>query len=42
MLSVRLKELQKSDIIKKTIKSTTPVAIEYSLTENGKKLNRVE
>ncbi len=41
MLSLRLKELQKSEIIKKTVKSTTPVVIEYSLTKKGKDLNRI-
>jgi DNA-binding HxlR family transcriptional regulator len=41
MLSLRLKELQKSDIIKKRIKSSTPVVIEYSLTQKGKNLNRL-
>jgi len=41
MLSVRLKELQNSNIIQKTIKSTTPVLIEYSLTQKGKNLNRI-
>ncbi len=41
MLSLRLKELQKLDIIKKTIKSTNPVLIEYSLTPKGKNLNRI-
>jgi DNA-binding HxlR family transcriptional regulator len=41
MLSLRLKELQNSDLIKKTIISTTPVAIEYSLTQKGKALNRI-
>ena len=41
MLSLRLKELQESDLIKKTIVSTTPVMIEYSLTKKGKALNRV-
>ncbi len=41
MLSLRLKELQKSNIIKKTIKSTTPVTIEYSLTRKGENLNRI-
>ena len=41
MLSLRLKELQKSDIIKKTIKSTTPVIIEYCLTQQGKNLNKI-
>jgi len=41
MLSLRLKELQKSEIIKKTVKSTTPVVIEYSLTKKGNDLNRI-
>ena len=41
MLSLRLKELQNSGLIKKIIVSTTPVVIEYSLTQKGKALNRV-
>ncbi|MFX0003354.1 MAG: winged helix-turn-helix transcriptional regulator [Candidatus Hodarchaeota archaeon] len=41
MLSLRLKELQKLDIIKKTVKSTNPLLIEYSLTPKGKNLNRI-
>ncbi|MFX1327399.1 MAG: winged helix-turn-helix transcriptional regulator [Promethearchaeota archaeon] len=41
MLSLRLKELQKSGIIKKMIKSTNPVLIEYLLTQKGKNLNRI-
>ncbi|MFX1310448.1 MAG: winged helix-turn-helix transcriptional regulator [Promethearchaeota archaeon] len=41
MLSLRLKELQNSDLINKTIISTTPVAIEYSLTKKGKALNSI-
>ena len=41
MLSLRLKELQKTDIIEKTFKSTTPVLIEYSLTQKGKNLNKI-
>ncbi|MFW9971780.1 MAG: winged helix-turn-helix transcriptional regulator [Candidatus Odinarchaeota archaeon] len=41
MLSVRLKELQNSNIIQKTIISTTPVLIEYSLTQKGKNLNGI-
>ena len=41
MLSLRLKELQKLDIIKKIIKSKTPVVIEYSLTQKGKNLNKL-
>jgi len=41
MLSLRLKELQKSGLIKKSIISTTPVMIEYSLTQKGKTLNSI-
>ncbi|MFX1410158.1 MAG: winged helix-turn-helix transcriptional regulator [Promethearchaeota archaeon] len=41
MLSLRLKELQKADLIKKSVISTTPVMIEYSLTQKGKELNRI-
>jgi DNA-binding HxlR family transcriptional regulator len=41
MLSLRLKELQKSDLIEKKVTSTTPVMIEYSLTGKGKALNKV-
>ncbi len=41
MLSLRLKELQLSEVIKKTTKPTTPVEINYSLTSKGKKLNKV-
>jgi DNA-binding HxlR family transcriptional regulator len=41
MLSLRLKQLQKSGIIKKAIKSTNPVLIEYSLTQKGRNLNRI-
>ena len=41
MLSLRLKELQKFNIIKKTVKSTTPVKIEYNLTKTGKDLNKI-
>ena len=41
MLSLRLKDLQKSGLIKKRIKSTTPVLIEYFLTQKGKNLNRI-
>lgn len=41
MLSMRLKELQESEIIKKTTKPTTPVEINYSLTSKGKKLNKI-
>ena len=41
MLSMRLKELQESGLIKKSVVSTTPVNIEYSLTRKGKALNRI-
>jgi DNA-binding HxlR family transcriptional regulator len=41
MLSLRLKELQESGIINKSVVSTTPVKIEYSLTRKGKELNRI-
>lgn len=41
MLSLRLKELQESGIIKKDVISTIPLIIEYSLSKKGKDLNRV-
>ncbi len=41
MLSLRLKELQESGLIKKSVVSTTPVKIEYSVTKRGKSLNRI-
>ncbi len=41
MLSLRLKELQESGLIKKSVVSITPVKIEYSLTRKGKSLNRI-
>jgi DNA-binding HxlR family transcriptional regulator len=41
VLSERLKELEKNGIINKSIVSTTPISIEYSLTEKGKGLKGV-
>ncbi|MFW9826910.1 MAG: winged helix-turn-helix transcriptional regulator [Candidatus Thorarchaeota archaeon] len=41
MLSLRLKELQESGIVKKEVVSTTPLIIEYSLSKKGKDLNKV-
>jgi len=41
MLSIRLKELQKSGLIEKKVYSTTPVMIEYSLTKKGEALNKI-
>ena len=41
VLSDRLKELETKKIVKKEIKSITPILIEYSLTEKGKSLNNI-
>lgn len=41
MLSIRLSELQDSDLIKKEVISTTPIKVEYSLTQKGKALNKI-
>ncbi|MFW9999442.1 MAG: winged helix-turn-helix transcriptional regulator [Candidatus Hodarchaeota archaeon] len=41
MLSLRLSELQDSGLIKKSVLSTTPIRVEYSLTQKGKALNKV-
>ena len=41
MLSLRLKELGDSGIIKKVVISTTPVKVEYYLTQKGEALNKV-
>lgn len=41
MLSLRLKELQDSGIIKKKIISTIPVKVEYFLTQKGNALNKI-
>ncbi|MFX0040012.1 MAG: winged helix-turn-helix transcriptional regulator [Promethearchaeota archaeon] len=41
MLSLRLKELVDSGIIKKVVISTTPVKVEYYLTQKGEALNKV-
>ena len=41
MLSERLKELEKNDIIKKDVVNKTPITIEYSLTKKGRALNRI-
>jgi DNA-binding HxlR family transcriptional regulator len=41
MLSTRLKDLEREKIIRKKIVSTSPVVIEYSLTERGRKLNKI-
>ena len=41
ILSATLQECEKSGVVKKEVLSTTPVQIEYSLTELGKELQSV-
>lgn len=41
MLSERLKELEAEGIVRRTVIPTTPVRIEYHLTEKGQALNTV-
>ena len=41
MLTERLKELETSEIVKRTVYPETPVRIEYELTEKGKDLSTV-
>jgi len=40
-LSVRLKEMEKSGIIKRTVYNETPIRIEYTVTEKGKALKPI-
>lgn len=41
MLSKELKDLEVNGIVKRTVYDTTPVTVEYELTEAGMKLNAV-
>lgn len=41
MLSLRLKDLEENGVVEKRITSTTPVLIEYGLTQKGRALNRI-
>jgi DNA-binding HxlR family transcriptional regulator len=41
VLAARLKELEKAEIIKKEVVSTTPIVVQYTLTDLGKELNRI-
>jgi DNA-binding HxlR family transcriptional regulator len=41
VLSTRLKELQEYGLVEKTVIETTPVLVEYSLTERGRALGEV-
>jgi DNA-binding HxlR family transcriptional regulator len=40
-LSSKLKELTQYEIVKRNVENTTPVKVEYSLTEKGKDLTGV-
>ena len=40
-LSVRLKEMEKSELIKRTVFNETPIRIEYSVTEKGRALKPI-
>ena len=41
MLSKELKELELNGIVTRTVYDTTPVRVEYQLTESGKALNQL-
>lgn len=41
MLSKELKELEMNGVVKRTVYDSTPVRIEYSLTESGRDFSRV-
>jgi DNA-binding HxlR family transcriptional regulator len=41
MLSERLKELEAEGIVARRVSASTPVAVEYSLTDKGRDLQRV-
>ncbi|MEL7532066.1 MAG: helix-turn-helix domain-containing protein [Bacteroidota bacterium] len=41
MLSKELKDLEANGLVKRTVYSTTPVSVEYSLTEEGQSLDKV-
>ncbi|MBC8223370.1 helix-turn-helix transcriptional regulator [Candidatus Bathyarchaeota archaeon] len=41
MLSTRLKELQECGLVDKTVVETTPLLVEYGLTEKGRALGEV-
>ena len=40
-LSVRLREMEKSGLIKRQIHDETPIKIEYTVTEKGKELKSI-
>lgn len=41
MLSKELKDLEMNGMVKRTVYDTTPITVEYELTESGKLLNDV-
>jgi Predicted transcriptional regulators len=41
MLSKELKELEMNGIVKRLVYDTTPVSIEYELTDSGKSIREV-
>ncbi|MGL4850582.1 MAG: winged helix-turn-helix transcriptional regulator [Clostridium sp.] len=41
MLSQCLKELEKDNVVKRTQYNELPLRVEYSLTDNGKKLSKI-
>ena len=41
LLSERLKELEAEGIVKRTVVASTPVRVDYALTEKGQALNEV-
>src|SRR5215207_8383265 len=41
LLSERLKELEAEGIVRRTVVASTPVRVDYSLTEKGQALNEV-
>lgn len=41
MLSKELKELELNELVRRTVYNTTPVSVEYELTESGRSLEKV-
>lgn len=41
VLSKELKDLEMNQLVKRTVKDTMPVTVEYELTQQGKSLNEV-
>jgi len=41
VLSKELKDLEMNQLVKRTVKNTMPITVEYELTPHGKSLNKV-